>query len=110
MYYYRGFWAHEALESAQQRKGTRQRMKRIIALIACFGALALGTGIAQASSTSCSYGICNVASQQQSRTTATAAASSSLPFTGLDVGLLAVGGAGLLGAGMLVRRLSNTES
>jgi hypothetical protein len=32
--------------------------------------------------------------------------SSTLPFTGLDVVLLAAGGGTLLGAGLLVRRLS----
>jgi hypothetical protein len=29
-----------------------------------------------------------------------------LPFTGLDVALLAIGGGGLLGAGLVVRRIS----
>jgi hypothetical protein len=41
-------------------------------------------------------------------TAATTASTSegTLPFTGLDVALLAVGGGGLLGAGLVVRRLS----
>jgi hypothetical protein len=89
-------------------------MKRIIALIACLGALALGTSVAQASSTSCSYGLCKVSNNTQSRTPGTTAttstSASSLPFTGLDVGLLLVGGAALFGTGMVVRRLSNSKS
>jgi hypothetical protein len=32
--------------------------------------------------------------------------SGTLPFTGIDVALLAVGGGGLLGTGLVVRRLS----
>jgi hypothetical protein len=89
-------------------------MKKIVALIACLGALAVGTGVAQASSTSCSYGLCQVSNNTLSRspgsTATTAASESSLPFTGLDVGLLLAGGAGLLGAGVLVRRLSSDKS
>lgn len=37
-----------------------------------------------------------------------AASASTLPFTGLDVVLLAVGGGTLLGAGLVVRRLSRS--
>ena len=41
-------------------------------------------------------------------TTATTAPSTdnSLPFTGLNVGLLAVGGGGLLGSGLIMRRVT----
>ena len=41
-----------------------------------------------------------------SATATTADAASTLPFTGIDVVLLAAGGVALLGAGLLVRRLS----
>ena len=37
------------------------------------------------------------------------ASAGSLPFTGLDVGFLAAGGVVLLGAGLLVRRVSSTD-
>ena len=52
---------------------------------------------------------CQVANNVQSRTTATTTAATSagsLPFTGLDVVLLAVGGGTLLGVGLVVRRMS----
>jgi hypothetical protein len=86
-------------------------MKRIVILVATVALLALpGAAFASGSSTCQSYNaqLCNVASNTNSRTTATTATNtaSTLPFTGLDVGLLIVGGGALLGAGLLVRRLS----
>ncbi|HET8976702.1 MAG TPA: hypothetical protein VFN87_01000 [Solirubrobacteraceae bacterium] len=46
-------------------------------------------------------------STQLSKTsTVSSTSASTLPFTGLDVGLLVVGGSVLLGAGLLVRRFS----
>jgi hypothetical protein len=38
--------------------------------------------------------------------TTTTAAATTLPFTGMDVGLLLLGGVGLLGAGFAVRRFA----
>jgi hypothetical protein len=78
-------------------------MKRIAILIATVCVLLLPSA-ALASSTCQQYSSqdCNVTT---STTTATTSAST-LPFTGLDVVLLAAGGASLLGAGLVVRRLS----
>jgi hypothetical protein len=91
-------------------------MKRIVTLAAMIGALVLpAAAFASGSSTCQSYNpqLCQVVSDTsaanaagQTSTTATTASASTLPFTGLDVGLLVVGGAVLLGAGLLVRRFS----
>jgi hypothetical protein len=80
-------------------------MKRIAILIATVGVLLLPSA-ALASSTCQQYSSqdCNVSTVAS--TTATTTSASSLPFTGLDVVLLAAGGASLLGAGLIVRRLS----
>jgi hypothetical protein len=81
-------------------------MKRIAPL-----ALAIAfafPGSALASSSTCqAYNpqLCN----SVTATTATKG-ESTLPFTGLDVVLLAVGGGTLLGAGLVVRRLSRRVS
>jgi hypothetical protein len=92
-------------------------MKRIatlfvsLALLVPVGALAL-PGAALANSTCQSYSsqTCQVASTTESRTTGTSPSTttnaSTLPFTGLDVVLLAAGGGGLLGAGLVMRRLA----
>lgn len=69
---------------------------------------------AEGGSTCQSYNpqLCSVASTTASTTpatsttTTTTTSASTLPFTGLDVVLLAAGGGTLLAAGMVVRRLS----
>jgi hypothetical protein len=94
-------------------------MKRISALVGVLGVLALAVpGIAAASSTCQAYGpqTCssvgngNVSTGTSPGTATTPAtnanSSGTLPFTGLDVVLLVAGGATLLGAGFVVRRLS----
>lgn len=88
-------------------------MKRIVILVAAVALLALPGGALAAGSSTCqSYNaqLCQVASNTTSRTTSpsgvTSNTASTLPFTGLDVGLLVAGGGVLLGAGLLVRRLS----
>ncbi len=96
-------------------------MKRIATIIAALALLIPSTALAASSSTCQSYHqkVCNVSGLTQNQgpsepssavnaASATTAGtnSSSLPFTGLDLGLLVVGGAVLLGAGMVVRRAS----
>jgi hypothetical protein len=88
-------------------------MKRIVMLAAMVGALVLpGAAFASGSSTCHSYSaeLCQVVgdttASQATTTSTTATSAGTLPFTGLDVGLLVVGGAVLLGAGLVVRRFS----
>jgi hypothetical protein len=87
-------------------------MKRIAAVFIVGLALALpGSALATScNSSNSSYGgqDCQVSNNAQSKTTPTtvAASTSSLPFTGLDVVLLAAGGGTLLGVGLVVRRMS----
>jgi hypothetical protein len=85
------------------------------ALITAFALLVPGSALA-ASSTCQAYNpqaLCTVLGSNKTKTTSTsptrtvvsnAAGSSTLPFTGLDAGLLVVGGIGLLGAGLVLRR------
>ena len=74
-------------------------MKRIAALVMIIALMAPASALARGSSTCQAYNpqTCNL-----SRTTS----SGSLPFTGLDLVLLAVGGGGLTCAGLAMRRLS----
>lgn len=98
-------------------------MKRLLALVVTASLALPGVAAAQGSN-GCSsqnqtYGSqdCQVISNNNSRTTANTTATrgvsstnaSSLPFTGLDVGLLLAGGGTLLGAGLVVRRLSRVD-
>lgn len=86
-------------------------MKKIVPLVV--GASLLVPGAAMADGTQCSsqgqtYGSqsCQATSNALQSTATTSTASGTLPFTGLDVGLLVAGGGTLLGAGLIVRRLS----
>jgi hypothetical protein len=78
-------------------------MKRIVATaIAVLALLALpGAAFASGSSTCSSYNpqLCQVVDH-------TSTASSTLPFTGLDLGLVAIGGVALIGAGLAARKFS----
>ncbi len=76
-------------------------MKRIATIAAVLAVGAPGTAAAAQSSTCQAYNpqICGPVAHKST-------GSGTLPFTGLDVALLAVGGGGLLGAGLLVRRIS----
>jgi hypothetical protein len=86
-------------------------MKRIATLIAGLALLLPSAALAQAggSSPTCqSYNpkLCQVANTSTARSATTSTTSSTLPFTGLDVVLLAAGGGTLLVAGLFVRRVS----
>jgi hypothetical protein len=78
-------------------------MKRIATLLVLGIALLLpGAAMAQSSSTCQAYNpqTCTINPHSSAHSAGT------LPFTGLDVALLAAGGAALLGAGLAVRRVS----
>ena len=80
-------------------------MKRTLALVIGVVALMLPGGAFAASSATCqAYNPQTCATSANSTTQATS--TSTLPFTGLNVGLLVLGGGTLLGAGLVVRRLS----
>jgi hypothetical protein len=90
-------------------------MKRIATLVVVVIIVMMvpGSALAQSSSTCQAYNpeLCSVSGESSSSVSAANSGSSSsssgtLPFTGLDVALLAIGGGGLLGAGLVVRRLS----
>ena len=85
-------------------------MKRIATLIAALALLLPSAALASGGSSTCqSYNpqTCQVVSGTTTSTGTLSSTSSTLPFTGLDVVLLAAGGALLLGAGLVVRRLSS---
>jgi hypothetical protein len=89
-------------------------MKRIVALLISIAVLIPGAATASANSSQGSYGQNQVQSVTSSQQTATSpssnsASTGSLPFTGLDVGALAIGGIVLLGAGVVVRRMSASD-
>jgi hypothetical protein len=86
-------------------------MKRFVALLIGMMLILPSAAFAEGGSTCQSYNpqLCSVQSNTASKTTpttTTTTSTSTLPFTGLDVVLLAAGGATLLGAGLVVRRLS----
>jgi hypothetical protein len=82
-------------------------MKRIVILVVAIGLLMVPSAALAQSSTCQAYNpqTCESSSESSSAVTTTTDAGT-LPFTGLDVALLAVGGGALLGAGFVVRRLS----
>jgi hypothetical protein len=85
-------------------------MKRIAVLIGVLALMAPSAALAQ-SSTCQAYNpqLCSSVSANGTTSPGTSTAStaaSTLPFTGLDVVLLVVGGGALLSAGFIVRRVS----
>jgi hypothetical protein len=110
-------------------------MKRTVALLTCLALMIPGAAVASANSTTANYGHSAVKNVTASRNTCTngsgtAGSSSSsssgsgsgtcvsatettqtgsLPFTGLDLGALAAGAVLLLGAGIVLRRVSATN-
>jgi len=88
----------------------RDLMKRIATVVTALAVIAPGTAAAAGSSTCQAYNpqLCSVAHHiGPSANSAGGTGSGTLPFTGLDVALLAAGGGGLLGTGLVVRRLSS---
>ncbi len=81
-------------------------MKRIATVVAAFALAAPGTAAAASSSTCQAYNP-QLCATSASTGTGSPTSSGTLPFTGVNVALLAVGGGGLLGAGLCVRRLSS---
>ena len=81
-------------------------MKRIATLAASIALMVPGVALAEGNSTCQAYNpqLCSITHTPPS------APGSTLPFTGLDVALLLGGGATLLGAGLIVRRLSRRLS
>jgi hypothetical protein len=104
------------IEGALKREVTNQHkhrpkglMKRIAILAVGISLMAPGAALASSSSTCQAYNpqLCVVSSSSSGSPGASAgSASGTLPFTGLDVVLLAVGGGTLVGAGFVVRRAS----
>jgi hypothetical protein len=92
-------------EDAGKLESKKGLMKRIVTLAAVGIALMLPGVAAAASSSTCqAYNpqLCTVTPN----TTTTSSSAGTLPFTGLDVALLAIGGGTLCAAGLVVRRLS----
>ena len=82
-------------------------MKRTLALVIGVVALMLpGAAFAAGSATCQAYNPQTCSTNANSTVQATTATAKTLPFTGLNVGLLVLGGGTLLGAGLVVRRLS----
>jgi hypothetical protein len=107
-------------------------MKRTVALLTCVALMIPGAAVASANSTTANYGHSAVKSVTATKNTCTSGSGSagsstsgsgsgtcvsatattqtgSLPFTGLDVGALAAGAVLLLGAGVVLRRVSATN-
>jgi hypothetical protein len=86
-----------------RRKGLMKRFATL--LVGLMLVLAVPSAALADSSTCQAYNpqTCDSIEPQQSTT---ATSEGTLPFTGLDVALLAAGGGTLLGAGVVVRRLS----
>jgi hypothetical protein len=83
-------------------------MKLIAALVLTIALLVPATALASGSSTCQAYNkqTCNVVPTTQTTGPTGATHSDSLPFTGLDVGLLLIGGGTLIGTGLVVRALT----
>jgi hypothetical protein len=81
-------------------------MKRTLALVIGVIALMLPGGALAASSATCQAYNPQTCSTNANSTVQATTKSSQLPFTGLNVGLLVLGGGALLGAGLVTRKLS----
>jgi hypothetical protein len=94
-------------------------MKRIFTTMFVAAMLMFPAASLADSSSSClaynAPSVCSANAQRTETTAATAATTNSastgsLPFTGLDVALLVAGGVTLLGAGLIVRKLSSSAT
>ncbi len=89
-------------------------MKKIFCTIMCTALFAPSVALANSTSGAYSSHLNDVATQHAATattpTTAAASAAGALPFTGLDVVLLVAGGLLLLGAGLVVRRISREST
>ena len=91
-------------------------MKRnIVAVVASLSLVASVPAVAGAESPTCStyHPTCNSISSAidaPTATTTTTTGTGSLPFTGLDVGLLVAGGGSLAGLGFVIRRTARRTS
>ena len=94
--FYRG-----ASETWGVMKGLMKRLATVLVGLALLAAPA--SALAQNSSECQAYNPQLCATSEKGTSTSSAG---TLPFTGLDVALLAVGGGGLLATGLVVRRLS----
>jgi hypothetical protein len=82
-------------------------MKRMTMLVVAVALMVPASALAAGGSTCNAYNpVCSVTTTPTPEGTTTSTSKGTLPFTGLDVALLAVGGGGLLGAGLVVRMLS----
>ncbi len=81
-------------------------MKRIATLASAIAIATPGTALAQESATCQGYHPETNCAPPSTIATTPPTNDGTLPFTGLDIGLLAVGGGTLLGTGFVVRRLS----
>jgi hypothetical protein len=83
-------------------------MKRIAALVLTIALMAPATALAAGGSTCQAYSgqTCNVVSTSQQTVATGATHSDTLPFTGLDVVLLLVGGGTLIASGLVVRAIT----
>jgi hypothetical protein len=79
-------------------------LARLIVLASCIFALAAGPAMAQTTPTEDAYGGQAGAQQGGGGTPTVSGGSGSLPFTGFQIGMAALAGAGLAGAGFALRR------
>ncbi|HLH66923.1 MAG TPA: hypothetical protein VKV27_14595 [Solirubrobacteraceae bacterium] len=83
-------------------------MRRTVLILCCCCALLIGAAPAFASGSPSQNAYSGVGSQQLSRAQSSST-SSTLPFTGLNVGLLAIVAVALGGAGLLLRARTRSQ-
>jgi hypothetical protein len=84
-------------------------MKPIAALVLTIALMVPATALAKGGSTCQAYNpqTCNVLPTTQHNAATSATNSGSLPFTGLDLVLLVIGGGTLIGTGLIIRALTH---